>query len=334
VDLKHGELGAVMNDGRFQRFAGDDLDPDHLAHGYAVTVHRSQGATVERAHALEDGGGRELAYVKMSRAVERTAVYAVADSVEQALEDLARTWAQSRRIGWAIDREGLAWQSPEIEAAKAADGTVPAPLRHARLVAEREAIAAAIPTDPGFAYHNAEARVRQLEHRLHDLERAEGWGVLRDTPVGEAAIAWRAALGEWRGCEAQAERAGPWERHQLRRRADRAAEREGPLREAFERLAAPERARIRAELPEAKKHLAELEGRYYGNLHFQIAHPEAMVRLERLDREIPAAAWEMDLQRQGLDGIAAGVPEVPKPARGLIREPPGIDRGLDLGLGL
>ena len=30
-----------------------------------MTVHRSQGATVERTHALEDGGGRELAYVKM-----------------------------------------------------------------------------------------------------------------------------------------------------------------------------------------------------------------------------------------------------------------------------
>ena len=35
----------------------------------------------------------------MSRAVEWTSVYVVADSVEQALEDLARTWALSRRIG-------------------------------------------------------------------------------------------------------------------------------------------------------------------------------------------------------------------------------------------
>jgi len=59
VDVNRRELGATMDDGRFQRFAGDDLGADHLTHGYAVTVHRNQGSTVERAHALEDGGGRE-----------------------------------------------------------------------------------------------------------------------------------------------------------------------------------------------------------------------------------------------------------------------------------
>jgi hypothetical protein len=39
-----------------------------------------------RAHALEDGdgGGPELAYVKMSRAKEGSTLYAVADSLEQA----------------------------------------------------------------------------------------------------------------------------------------------------------------------------------------------------------------------------------------------------------
>ncbi len=37
-----------------------------MSHGYAITVHRSQGATVDTAHRLEDGGGRELAYVSMS----------------------------------------------------------------------------------------------------------------------------------------------------------------------------------------------------------------------------------------------------------------------------
>ena len=80
VDVHRRELAVTMDDGRIQRFAGEDLDGDHLAHGYAVTVHRSQGATVGRAHVLEDGGGRELAYVKMSRARECSTVYVVADS--------------------------------------------------------------------------------------------------------------------------------------------------------------------------------------------------------------------------------------------------------------
>ncbi len=56
-----------------------------------------------RAQAMEDGGGRELAYVKMSRAKERSGVYVVADSLEQAKEDLRREWGTDRRLGWVID---------------------------------------------------------------------------------------------------------------------------------------------------------------------------------------------------------------------------------------
>ncbi len=145
VDTKRRELGATMDDGRFQRFAGDDIDADHLAHGYAVTVHRSQGATVARAHVLEDGGGRELAYVKMSRARERTTLYPVADSPEQATDDLGRSWSHSRRIGWAIDA-GTPTREPEKD--RTLEPLEPARLRHARLVAERAALAAVIPADP------------------------------------------------------------------------------------------------------------------------------------------------------------------------------------------
>jgi hypothetical protein len=46
----------------------DDIGADRLAYGYAITAHRAQGTTVEVAHVLDDGGGRELAYVAMSRA--------------------------------------------------------------------------------------------------------------------------------------------------------------------------------------------------------------------------------------------------------------------------
>ena len=84
--------------------------------------------------------------------------------------------------------------------------------------------------------------------------------------------------------------AGLRERHQLRKQAATVGERVGPLRDAFEALAGPERARIRAELPDAKKRLAELEGQYYGHMHFQNIHPEALRRLDRLDREIATAA--------------------------------------------
>jgi hypothetical protein len=174
--------------------------------------------------------------------------------------------------------------------------------------------------------------VRVLEQQLEALDKGDGWGVLRATPVGEAAIAWTQTLGEWRRCMSRLERAGLRERHQLRKQLDRAAEREGPLRDAFERLSAPERARVRAELPEAKQALAELEGQSIAHDHFRYAHPEAMRRLERLDREIATAGWEMDLERQGLDGIAPARQEERLWGRGLRRDPPALDHGLDLGL--
>jgi len=139
-------------------------------------------------------------------------------------------------------------------------------------------------------------------------------------------------MGEWRWCDQRIDYAGLRDRHRLVKQAARAAQREGPLREAFENLAAPERARIRAELPEAKKSHAELRGQYYGHLHFEIAHPEALLRLERLDAQIATAAWELDVQRQGLDGIAPRHPEIPQLNPGLEREPLGLERSIGIEL--
>ena len=92
-----------MDDGRRHIFEREETAVDRLDHGYAVTVHRAQGATVDVAHRFEDGGGRELAYVSMSRARQRSTVHVVADNLDQAVEDLRRDWAQERRPRWAID---------------------------------------------------------------------------------------------------------------------------------------------------------------------------------------------------------------------------------------
>ncbi len=328
VDLHGGALVARMDDdGRLQRFAGVDLDAEHLGHGYALTVHRSQGATVERAHALEDGGGRELAYVKMSRARQASTLYALADSLDQAVEDLRWRWAQSRRIGWAIDAGTPAPGAGAREPAADIERSISARLRLARLVAEREALAAVVPDDVARNYDDAQATVRRLERQLAELDEGEGEGLWRDTPVGKAAVALRHAQIEHRCCLAEANRGvGLRERWQLRRQAQRALEQQGPLREAFERLAEPERDRIRAELPEANERLAELENRHYARTHFEDLHPEALPRLVRLDHQITTAAYEMDLDRGELDGTAA-VPPPPPP------EPERLGPELGLGLG-
>ena len=83
------------DDGRHVALTGDGIDADHLDHGYATTVHRAQGATYDRAHVLADGGGRELAYVAISRARDRTTMHAAADDLAQAVDDLEPTGATS-----------------------------------------------------------------------------------------------------------------------------------------------------------------------------------------------------------------------------------------------
>ena len=78
VDTASGSLVLRTDDGRQARLSGEETGADRLALGYATTVHRSQGSTVTRAHLFADGGGRELAYVAMSRARECTHAWLVA----------------------------------------------------------------------------------------------------------------------------------------------------------------------------------------------------------------------------------------------------------------
>ncbi|HUP99025.1 MAG TPA: hypothetical protein VM093_01050, partial [Aeromicrobium sp.] len=124
------------------------------------------------------------------------------------------------------------------------------------------------------------------------------------------------------------------ERHRLRQRAAKAAEQVRPLRERFEALAGPERARLNVELPEAKRNLADLLGRQNAYTRFQYEHPEALHRLERLDEQIATAAWELDVERQGLDGIRPERQQSSAQRWVAERGIGGMDRGIDLGIDL
>ncbi|HWG74112.1 MAG TPA: MobF family relaxase [Acidimicrobiales bacterium] len=103
VDPAVGALTLRTTDGRQVRLAGEDAGADRLGYGYATTVHRAQGETVDRAHLFADGGGRELAYVAMSRARQTTHVWTVADDPDQACEDLRRDWGSRRTPVWVSD---------------------------------------------------------------------------------------------------------------------------------------------------------------------------------------------------------------------------------------
>ena len=61
IDPEAQTLTAITPDGRQLHMGADDIGADRLGYGYAITGHHAQGATVEVAHVLDDGGGRELA---------------------------------------------------------------------------------------------------------------------------------------------------------------------------------------------------------------------------------------------------------------------------------
>ena len=60
------------------------LDAGHVRHAYALTGHKTQGLTVERAFVLADGQGalREWGYVALTRSREQTRLYTIANQLE------------------------------------------------------------------------------------------------------------------------------------------------------------------------------------------------------------------------------------------------------------
>ena len=81
VDIDRHLLWVRLDAGWTTTLSRGFTSSNQLAHAYALTVHRSQGATMDTAHYLEDGGGRELAYVALSRARHHSTVYTQADDL-------------------------------------------------------------------------------------------------------------------------------------------------------------------------------------------------------------------------------------------------------------
>jgi conjugative relaxase-like TrwC/TraI family protein len=154
--VRHEQLTVRFDDGRHESLIGEQLGNDRLDHAYAITVHRMQGATVDRAHVFADGGGRELAYVAMSRARDSTHVYVTADNLGQAVEDLSIEWSTNRRQRWVLDVD-----EPAHDARARRPNLVrrtESALRLARLRSEREAVQAVAP--------EAEERLRALDLQM------------------------------------------------------------------------------------------------------------------------------------------------------------------------
>ena len=174
VDPDRRQLVARMDDGRDQLFAAEDMTADRLDYGYATTVHRAQGATVDVAHRFHDGGGRELAYVAMSRARHHTTVHVVADDVDQAVEDLQRDWAHEHRPRWAIDTGTPETHALRAERSPDVAADLRTNLRRARQTAERHAGQDLPAPEPAPSPSLLRHRLHQAHRELVRLEQAIG----------------------------------------------------------------------------------------------------------------------------------------------------------------
>jgi Ti-type conjugative transfer relaxase TraA len=139
MGVKNGSLGIVqsvtsarmavmLDDGRAVAF--DLKDYAHIDHGYAATIHKAQGITVDRAHVLATPGlDRHAAYVALSRHRDHVDLhYGRDDFAEPArlVRALSRDRAKDMASDYArdfADRRQIRLPEPAIEKAK------PAPAR-------------------------------------------------------------------------------------------------------------------------------------------------------------------------------------------------------------
>jgi hypothetical protein len=187
VDVDTATVVLRTGDDRQVTLTAGQLGADRVGHAYATTVHRSQGSTLDTAHLYADGGGRELAYVAMSRARQASTAYVVADDLGQAAEDLTRDWATRRTPVWAIDT-GL----PDTRQAGTDPGSIGergrvgiVALRHVRdrLLAQATRPGRS-PTTPEGS-DDVRTALTQAQQRLVDLTAITG--AYTAGPIGEAA---------------------------------------------------------------------------------------------------------------------------------------------------
>jgi conjugative relaxase-like TrwC/TraI family protein len=107
VDPTTRTMTALTGDGQVVTIPSEYLGREKMGYGYAITAHRAQGATVDTAHVLADGGGRELAYVAMSRARGPSHVYLPTANPAAGVDYLRWEWGSDRRQAWTLQPDLL-----------------------------------------------------------------------------------------------------------------------------------------------------------------------------------------------------------------------------------
>ena len=274
VDPAAGSLVAITPEGTELRMSPVDIGANKLAHAYSITAHRSQGHTVDVTHALEDGGGRELAYVTMSRARGESHVHMVAPDIRQAARRLAWAWGQERRQRWA---EGKS------------------PGEHlARLYHQRQELRGSLPPDRSADLAQARRQLRAVEQDSADLHAGTGrWA--HSTPGDAARNLQQATVGYQRASEdLEAGDLGPWGRHKARRQLREPSARFGQATRGWEQHGQPYADQLEATRVQLTRRADELERAQQSREAFLAKHPHVAPRLAELGRAIEQ---EQEVQR-------------------------------------
>jgi AAA domain len=279
TDQRARTLTIVTDDSRRVTLWGAALGQNDLDHGYALTVHREQGATADRTHYLAEGGGRELAYVAMSRARGPSIVHAVADDLDQAIEDITHDWSLDRNQQW-ITRTAAIGVDASLRARPDDPDT-----RRARLVAELAALDRVGPP----AVRADLTAARDALDRLHRARQAleSGTGRWVHSPAGRAARKLAEARQECQIAERRLQLAerGRQRRHWLRL-AQVAGTAELQAQHAWTRHAKPVADRLDRRIGAAEHRVADLESQETFRQQWLAQHPELARRVSHVQRDL------------------------------------------------
>jgi hypothetical protein len=298
----------ATDEGRRVVLTGEALDQDHLDHGYALTVHREQGATADRTHYLAEGGGRELAYVAMSRARGPSIVHAVADDLGQAIEDITHDWSLDRNQQWITRTATAVGVDPDIRALSEDPDA-----RRARLLAELEALERHGPPDVTAELTAARADLDRIRRSRDDLVR--GAGRWHHTPAGRAARDLDQARRQRQHAEhwMHLPHVGRRERHRWRRLAART---EARAQRDWISHGQPAVEQLDRSITRADQRVAELETDAWFRRRWLADHPELDRRIQHAQRELRRLDDPMGVELEerlwsllqpGPDPVAQGV---------------------------
>ncbi len=293
VDPASQSLVALTPEGSYLHMGRDDIGADNLGHGYAITAHRSQGATVDVAHVLADGGGRELAYVAMSRARFESHVHVVAQDSRWGHDHLVWAWGQDRRQGWALDREERRVL--------------------AELYTERNGLVRSVPPDRAAELNDVRRRQEDANRDAHDLH--EGMGRWAYTPAGQAARDLRLAAAGYDEAQKALDQPGlgRWARHKARRQFQEAIVRFDRTVGTWEVTGEPYARRIEADRHDLAVKVDRLEQAQQTRATFFQHNPDITQRVAELDRTIERETeaerrrqWELLVAREQSRSLSRG----------------------------